>query len=235
MLISENIINSIEQFSNDTVFFFPSSATIYEGYKNITVDEETIPKPKTNYSKSKYYIQKSINKINLNSDVHLNTGIMFSHESEYRRSNFFTKKIVEFLVKYKELNNIKIDVGDISLKRDIGYAKEYVDAIYLIMQENYKKEFIVSSNSLSQLSDFIDCCLNILEIDFFVDRSGQDIKYIDKKNNFNFISSDPKEFRKYDLKGVKGDNSRILSELGWAPKLDLEKISRKMIEYEFKK
>ena len=64
---------------------------------------------------------------------------MFSHESEYRRSNFFTKKIVEFLVEYKKSNNIKLDVGDISIKRDIGYAKEYVDAIYLMMNKNKKK------------------------------------------------------------------------------------------------
>ena len=146
LVISKNIIDAIEEFSKETIFFFPSSATIFEGYSDTQVNEITRANPKTNYSRTKYktqeYIQEKVN----DSELQLNTGIMFSHESEYRRPNFFSKKITEFLVEYKNKGGIKINVGDLSLERDIGYAEEYVEAIYKILTNNkrkYKKKVLL--------------------------------------------------------------------------------------------
>ena len=96
-VISKNIIENLEKYSKDTILFFPSSATIYEGYRDKTVDENTKPLPMTNYAISKYKTQQFIS---TKKELQLNTGILFSHESEYRRSNFFSKKVIEFLTNY---------------------------------------------------------------------------------------------------------------------------------------
>lgn len=230
-----NIVNSIEENSKETILFFPSSATIFEGYKNKVVSEKTEPKPRTEYAKSKLQSQNLINHKILNNNLQLNTGIMFSHESEYRRPNFFSKKIVEFLVDYKKMNNKTLIVGDLSIKRDIGYAKEYVDAIYKILKNNKKTEYIVSSNVLYELSDMVKTCLNILEINFEVITDRGKVSYIDTKNNKKFITCENQEFRKHDLFGIKGDNSKIANELGWLPKLKLNDICKKMIKHEITK
>ena len=87
----------MDETSRDTIFFFASSATIYEGYQDITVNEDTKPLPKTTYAKSKYKTQKLIKEKLDDSDLQLNTGILFSHESEYRRP-FYSKKMTEFLI-----------------------------------------------------------------------------------------------------------------------------------------
>ena len=117
--ITKNIVDSIDKYSKDTIFFFPSSATIYEGYKNTQVDEITEPIPKTEYAKSKLISQNYIfNKIN-NNDLQLNNGIMFSHESEFRQSGFFTKKITKFLVDYKKYGKINLKVGNVLI--DSGF------------------------------------------------------------------------------------------------------------------
>lgn len=235
VVISKNIIDTIEEFSKETIFFFPSSATIFEGYKDIQVNERTTPNPKTNYSRTKYktqeYIQEKVN----NSALQLNTGIMFSHESEYRTSNYFSKKITEFLAEYKKTGGIKINVGDLSIERDIGYAKEYVDAIYKILTSNKRTNYIVSSNRLYKLSEFIEHCLDLLDIKYKVEINDKHITYLDKKNNFQFISSSKEEYRKYDLKGIRGDNSKILNELGWSPLIKLDGITKRMMDYEHKK
>jgi len=231
-VFSKNIINAIKNSSKDTIIFFPSSATIFEGYKNTTVNEQTPPKPKTNYSKSKFltqeYIKKSIN----DEEMQINTGIMFSHESALRKPEFFSKKIVTFLVNYKKSNIKELKVGDLSIERDIGYAPDFVNAIFKIMQQNNKDEYIVSTNTLTKLSYFVETCLNILEIDYEVEATGSEINYIDKKNNFKFISSNKDNYRKYDLRGVKGDNSKIQKKLGWKPTKTLENICKIMIDYE---
>ncbi len=170
-----------------------------------------------------------------NSALQLNTGIMFSHESEYRTSNYFSKKITEFLAEYKKTGGIKINVGDLSIERDIGYAKEYVDAIYKILTSNKRTNYIVSSNRLYKLSEFIEHCLDLLDIKYKVEINDKHITYLDKKNNFQFISSSKEEYRKYDLKGIRGDNSKILNELGWSPLIKLDGITKRMMDYEHKK
>lgn len=231
-VFSKNIINAIKNTSKDTIVFFPSSATIYEGYENITVNEHTIPKPKTNYSKSKFLTQEFINKSIEIDEMQINTGIMFSHESALRKSEFFSKKIVNFLVNYKKNNVKEIKVGDLSIERDIGYAPDFVDAIFKILQQNDKDEYIVSTNSLTKLSYFVETCLNLLEIDYEVEAIGNQIHYIDKKTRNKFISSSKDNYRKFDLRGVKGDNSKIQSNLGWKPTKTIENICKTMIDFE---
>lgn len=238
-VISKNIIDSINECSKDTILFFPSSAAIFEGYRNITVNELTVPKPKTNYAYSKYLTQKYIKKNITNNDLQINTGIMFSHESIFRKKEYFSKKIIKFLTDYKKRSqsviNQKLLVGDINIQRDIGYAPDYVDAIYKILLNNDKSEYIVSSNKLIKLSTFIDICLKILDISFVKEYKNKSITYIDKSNNIELITSISDKIRKYDIRGIKGDNYKILKNIGWSPATGIEEICEIMINYELSK
>ena len=228
-LISKNIIESLEKYSQDTIFFFPSSATIYEGYQDKTVDEKTKPIPMTNYAISKYKTQQLIS---TKKELQLNTGILFSHESEYRRPNFFSKKVIEFLSNYYFGKKECLRVGDISIERDIGYAEEYVDGIYKMMSKNQKNELIFSSNHLYKLKEIIDNSLDMLNIKYEILIEDNIVSYIDLKTSNKFIVSDKSEFRKYDLRGIRGNNTQIKEELDWEPKIKLEEICRRMVNYE---
>jgi len=234
-LTLQRLVKSIEKYSMDTKLFFPSSATIYEGYSDKQVNEHTPPKPKTKYAISKLNSQNLLRKKVIESNLNFNTGIMFSHESEFRRPIFFTKKVVEFLVKYVADKEKILYVGNLSIERDIGYAKEYVEAIFKILINNNKTDYIVSSKVLYKLSDFINTCLKILDIDYEIISDGKKISYIDTKNKEIFISSQDNEFRKFDLLGIKGDNNKIFKDLGWSPEFKLYDICEKMIKYELKK
>lgn len=233
-LISKNIIDSIEKYSKDTVLFFPSSATIFEGHNNIIADEETEAKPLSNYAISKFSTQKYIDQKVSESNLILKTGIMFSHESEYRRDNFFSKKIIQFLTKYKNGSKESLSVGDISIKRDIGYAPEYSDAIFKILLLDNSEKYIVSSNTLYKLSDFIEFSLDYLQLSYEVIYEDKIIKYIDTSTGETFIESDVRQFRKHDLRNIQGDNSKLVTATGWKPKLKLEDICKKMIDYNLK-
>ena len=158
-----NLINSISKYSKETKFFFPSSATIYEGYKSTTVNESTIPRPKSVYANSKFRTQEFLREVYETSDLDLNLGIMFSHESEYRRSKFFSKKVIEFLVKFKNGSKRNLELGNLNIKRDIGYAKDYIDAIYLMLSNKSDFDYIVSSNKLYELSRFVEASMDYLE------------------------------------------------------------------------
>ena len=228
-LISKNIIESLEKYSQETIFFFPSSATIYEGYQDKVVEEKTTPLPMTNYAKSKFETQKLIS---TKKELQLNTGILFSHESEYRRPNFFSKKVIEFLSNYYLGGEGCLRVGDIFIKRDIGYAEEYVEGIYRIMIKNQKSELILSSNHLYELKEIIDNSLDLLNIKYEILVEDDILSYIDLKTSNKFIVSDKSEFRKYDLRGIRGNNSQIKEQLNWSPKVKLEEICMRMVNYE---
>lgn len=157
---------------------------------------------------------------------------MFSHESEYRRDIFFSKSIIKFLTEYKKHSNLNITVGDLSLERDIGYAPEYADAIFKILFLDNSEKFIVSSNILYKLSDFIEICLIYLDINYELFLENNLINFVDKSTGKKFIKSDIKKFRNHDLRGIKGNNSKLLSSIDWKPKLNLEDICKKMIDYE---
>ena len=234
-LVSNNLIDALEKHSKETIFFFPSSATIFEGYENILVNELTTPKPRTVYSLSKLETQNYIKQKNQTKNLNLNTGIMFSHESPYRNSKFFTKKIIEFLINYKKNNKLNIKVGNLSIERDIGYAPEYVDAIFSILQNNTKEEYIVSSNKISKLYNFLNLCLDYLDIRYEVVISNNDIRYINKDNNFEFITSTSAQFRVHDLIGIRGDNKKITEQLAWKPTKTLEQICESMLDFELRK
>ena len=234
-VISYNLINSLILKSKNTKMFFPSSATIYEGYQNKIVNEKTEPKPLTTYSTTKYNTQYTIERLTQSGGLSASIGIMFGHESEFRRSNFFSKIITEFIVDYKFNRRRKLTVGNISLKRDIGYAKEYSEAILKILLKNTDNKYIVSTNKLHSLQDFIVNCLNFIEINFEIVNDKNSTSFIDKKNGKVFLTSEKSKYRDVDLYGIQGDNSKIKKDIGWFPTLTLDEICSKMISYDIKK
>ena len=148
---------------------------------------------------SKYKIQSIISKTK---NLQLNTGILFSHESEFRRPNF-SKRIAVFLVKYYLGDKKCLNVGDLSIERDIGYAEEYVDAIYQILKQNRKEEYIVSYNHLYRLSEMVENMLELLNIKHEIIIKDDMLSYVDLKTNNKFIVSDKSNFRARDLRGIR--------------------------------
>ena len=201
---SMNLINSVKQFSEKTRFIFPSSSTIYEGYKNKTVNELTLAKPLSTYAKSKFYIQEQLESMEIEN---FTIGIMFSHESEFRRSNF---------------------------ERDIGHAEDYMNLMSMFNSETPNNKYIISSNKLVSLKQFIVSSLNYLNIDLEVELHKKNISFISKVNGKPFIVSESKNFRKIDLLGIKGSNQLAKKDFDWTPKHDLKKIVEKMIDYRIK-
>ena len=167
--------------------------------------------------------------------LNINTGILFSHESEYRKNHFFSKIVIDHLIDYKFQNKKFIEVGNLNIKRDIGYAEEYVEAIYKINTKNNKEKYIVSSNKLYALYELIEMALENLEIKFHKDVNKNQITYINKKNSEVIIKSSIKKFRKIELDSVKGDNSKIKKDLNWSPRVGLNTIVNKMINFQLNK
>lgn len=227
-----NLISSLKKQNLNCKFIFPSSASIYEGYSNKTVNEDTIPKPKSEYAISKYFIQNELEKNNLYDNYFI--PILFSHESEFRKQGYFSQKVILHLIDFAK-NGFKkeLRVGNLKMSRDIGYADNYMSLLSLLADDTEINKVIVSTNKLVQLLDFCLSALRILNIDFEIDEQGDQINILHKKSKNILIKSDKSSFRKIDLEGIKGDNSLALKNFNWKPIQELDFIVDKMIKFNF--
>ena len=228
---TKNIIDSIKENSKDTKFFFPTSCTVFEGYANLNVDENTNPKPMSPYAVSKYKSQEMLKAYNHEYDLNINIGLMFSHESKFRKDNYFTMTVVNHIIRYKYFKKDYIYVGNLNLTRDIGSAEEYVDAIIKINQSNNKGIYIVSRNDLYKLQHFVNLVCDSLDLNFSVEENGDELMFIDKSNNKIFLISSDKKSRQYEIDGIKGNNTKIFKDLNWEPKKNLEDIVEEMVSF----
>ena len=143
------------------------------------------------------------------------TGILFNHESPLRSDEFVTKKIIEVSKKIKNNKKIKLKLGNINIKRDWGWAPEYVQAIWKMLQRKKPTDFIIGSGKVYSLKNFVDEVFKILKI---------------KKENLIYNVSALK--RNTDIQGYKADIKRTKKILGWKPKIGFQTMINKMIKDE---
>ena len=148
-------------------------------------------------------------------NIYCCTGILFNHESPLRSKEFVTKKIVDTALKIKRKKSIKLRLGNVDIFRDWGWAPDYVRAIWLMMQRNKPRDFIIGSGKTYSLKDFVNEVFKYLDI---------------SKKNLQINVSKYK--RKIDLRGYKANIADTQKVLKWKPKLKFKTIIYKMINNE---
>tara|TARA_B100001057_G_scaffold500468_1_gene615696 strand:- start:595 stop:1554 length:960 start_codon:yes stop_codon:yes gene_type:complete len=143
------------------------------------------------------------------------TGILFNHESPLRSKEFVTKKIVDTALKIKRQKGLKLELGNVDIFRDWGWAPDYVRAIWLMLQRNKPRDFLIGSGKTHSLKDFVNEVFEYLNIS--------------KKNLKTNVS---KYKRKVDLRGYKANIADTQKKLKWKPRLKFKKIIHKMINNE---
>lgn len=159
------------------------------------------------------------------------SGILFNHESPRRGAHFVTKKIVRSMVRIKLGLETSFEVGNIDVSRDWGYAKDYVEAMWLMLQQEHPQDFVVASGESYTIRDFITKTANILNMN--ISWHGEGVNEVVKDATGNVILKiNPEYYRPAEVNHILGDNSKIISNLGWRPKTSLDDIIAIMVEAE---
>ena len=160
------------------------------------------------------------------------SGIMFNHESPLRSEKFVTKKITKGLVNILNGSNNIIELGNINVKRDWGYSKEYVKFMWKMLQLNKPEDFIIATGKSYSIKNFIDECTKYLNLDVVWKGKGFHKVLINKKNNNAIIKINKKYYRKTDIKSIYGDITKAKKVLKWSPKINFKKLVKILIDYE---
>lgn len=165
-------------------------------------------------------------------------GILFNHESERRGFNFVTRKITLGLSKIKlGLNDSKfgriLELGNLDSKRDWGHAKDYVEAMWLMLQQDKPEDFVIATGESHSVREFIEACCEELEIELKWEGKGVDEVGIDAGSGEIIIKINPKYFRPTEVDVLLGNPGKAKEKLGWVAKTKFENLVKVMVKSDF--
>ncbi len=226
------ILESIRQlgFVNKTKFYQAGSSEMFGGIDKIQ-NEKTKFYPKSPYAVAKSYAHWITINYREAYRMFACNGILFNHESPLRGETFVTKKIVNGLCRIKKKKSKKLYLGNIYSKRDWGSAKDYVEAMWLILQEKKPDDFVISNNKSISVKEFINIVSKKLNFKIFWKGKGINEKGYDNNGNI-IVEIDKRYLRPQEVNYLRGDYSKAKKKLGWKPKSDIYALIDEMIKYE---
>jgi GDPmannose 4,6-dehydratase len=157
-------------------------------------------------------------------------GILFNHESPRRGENFVTRKITLSIAKILAGLQDCIYLGNLEAKRDWGYAKEFVEGMWMMMQQEKPDDYVLATGRDHSVREFLELCLKNAGISFEKQGKGMEEMYIDTKTKKPIVKIDPAYHRPAEVDTLLGDASKAKKVLGWEPKTSLEELAKLMLE-----
>lgn len=229
------ILESIRKqgLSHKTKFYQASTSELYGKVAETPQNENTPFYPRSPYGVAKLYSFWIIKNYREAYDMFACNGILFNHESERRGYNFVTRKITIGLSKIKLGQQEVLQLGNLDAKRDWGYAKEYVEAMWLMLQQDVPDDFVIATGETHSVREFIEAACDELEINIEWQGNGVEEIAIDKETGKTIISIDPKYFRPTEIDLLLGDASKAKEKLGWEAKIKFADLAKLMTRADF--
>ncbi len=211
-------------------FYQASSSELYGKVIESPQTEETPFYPRSPYACAKAYAFHITRNYRESHDMFAVNGILFNHESPRRGENFVTRKITLSIARILAGEIETLYLGNLDARRDWGYAKEYVEGMWLMLQQEKPDDYVLATGRTESVRSFLEICLQLAGIDFRREGEGLGEKYVDAKTGKTVVAIDPAYYRPAEVDLLKGDASKAKRELGWEAKTTLEELARLMME-----
>jgi len=223
----------ILKLENKTKYYQASTSELYGKAQEIPQSEKTQFYPRSPYGVAKLYAYWITINYREAYGIYACNGILFNHESPVRGETFVTRKITRALTKIKLGLQNTLYLGNLDAKRDWGHAKDYVEAQWLMLQQNDPEDFVIATGKQYSVRDFINLAAENLEMKIVW--TGKGVNEIGSFNGNDIIKIDPKYFRPTEVETLLGDSSKAKIKLGWTPKISFETLVREMVVKDFEK
>ena len=215
--------------TKSTAKFYQASTSELYGKVAETPQKETTPfYPRSPYGVAKLYSYWITVNYRESYDMYACNGILFNHESPRRGENFITRKISLNLSRIKLGLINSFSLGNLDAKRDWGYAPDYVEGMWRMLQQDKPEDFVLSTNETHTVREFVEEAAKALDIDIEWQGEGVAEKCFDKKSGKIIVEVDPKFFRPAEVELLLGDNSKAKEKLNWYPKTKFKELAKSM-------
>ena len=230
------IIETIRELglTKKTKFYQASSSELYGKVIETPQNEKTPFYPRSPYGVAKLYGFWIIKNYREAYNIFACNGILFNHESERRGFNFVSRKITLGLSRIKLGYQKVLELGNLDSKRDWGYAKEYVEAMWLMLQSKKPKDYVIATGETHSVREFVELCAKELGFDLEWRENGVNEIGIDKKSKKTIVKVNPKYFRPTEVDLLLGDPTLAKKDLGWEAKTKFKDLVNIMIKTDYK-
>ncbi len=219
----------ILKLENKTRFYQASTSELYGKVQETPQNETTPFYPRSPYGVAKLYAYWITVNYREAYNIFACNGILFNHESPVRGETFVTRKITRSVARIKMGLQKKLFLGNLNSKRDWGHAKDYVEGMWLILQQKNPGDYVLATGETHTVKEFIEMAFKEAGIDLTWSGIGVDEKGLNKENKDILVEIDPRYFRPTEVELLLGDSSKARRELGWKPKYDLKTLVKEMI------
>ena len=216
-----------------TKFYQAGTSEMFGKVMEIPQTEKTPFYPRSPYGVAKVYAHWITVNYRESYKIFACNGILFNHESPVRGETFVTKKIVTALCKIKLGKQKKLFLGNLNAKRDWGHAKDYVEAMWKMLQRKKPQDYVIATGKQYSVKDFVNLVLEELDIKYYWKGKGINSKCYDEKNNV-IIECDKAYYRPLEVDTLLGDSRKARKELNWKPKYKINDLVKEMISSELK-
>ena len=227
---SLRILDAIKDLKLAVKFYQASSSEMFGKAVELPLKESSAFYPRSPYGCAKVFSYWTTKNYRESYNLFATNGILFNHESPHRGETFVTRKITRGLVRISLGLEDKLYLGNLDAKRDWGYAKDYVEAMWLMLQHHTADDFVIATNETKSVRDFVDETAKTLNIPIEWKGTGANEKGINSKTNEVLIEIDPRYFRPAEVDVLLGDYSKAKKELGWSPKTSFSELVKIMTE-----
>lgn len=225
-----NVIEAIRTHSPSTKLYQASTSELYGKVQEIPQHEGTPFYPRSPYGVAKLYGFWIIKNYREAYNIFACNGILFNHTSPRRGENFVEKKIVDALVDIYKGSNKPLTLGNIEAKRDIGHAKEYVEGMWRMLQQETPEDFVLSTGISYSIREIVNITCELLDITIKWDGEGINETATNTENGNVIVKIDPKYFRPAEVDILIGSSNKAKNLLGWKANMGLTEILKEMVE-----
>lgn len=214
-----NSLNAIKLHNPNTRYYQAGTSELFGNSGNDMQDEDTPFQPRSPYAVSKLYAHWMTINFRESFSIHASNGILFNHESPIRGKEFVTRKITDGVAQIKCGLSDKIILGNLDAKRDWGFAGDFVEAMWLMLQQDEPDDYVVSTGTQNSIHDLLNLAFQSVDI------NGWE-KYVETSPAFK---------RPAELHSLCGNNAKAKRVLGWEPKTSFKELVSMMVEEDIKR
>ncbi len=229
-----NMLEAIKIVKPEARFYQASTSEMFGKVQAIPQNEETPFYPRSPYGVAKLYGHWITKNYRESYDMFACSGILFNHESERRGLEFVTRKITHAAVMISLGLQDHLELGNLDAKRDWGHSKDYVRAMWLMLQADKPDDYVIATNETRTVREFADTAFRHVGIELKWEGEGVDEKGIDVKTGKVLVSVNPEFFRPAEVELLLGDPAKAEKKLGWKREIDFNELVKRMVENDLK-
>jgi len=230
-----NLLEAIRIVNPKIRFYQASTSEMFGKVQAIPQIESTPFYPRSPYGVAKLYAHWITINYRESYGIFGSSGILFNHESPLRGREFVTRKITDSIAKIKQGKQDVLELGNLDAKRDWGFAKDYVEGMWRMLQADKPDTYVLATNRTETVRDFVNMACKAADINIVWEGSNEQERGIDSATGKTVVVINPKFFRPAEVELLIGNPEKAKRELGWEPKTTLEELCRKMVEADLRR